>query len=200
MCELCTNLAAINTSRQSQDVAQLHAFVSSTGKATGIELGIHVAFIQSEVVQFEDARRRAFHYAQRINVRYLVAAQAVNLDKAGNRCLFFARADGLVGKTCRDPAGLATIPCLQDKVLTNHRMRDFGVRIAQRLEILTPAGRNRIGSLQILLVQHFDGTCIGTEQRRGSQLFLQRNTHLFSGLKRGASLSQAQHGGNPCSH
>ena len=130
MRELCANLAAVNVLRQFQDIAQLHACITGPGKTTRIKLAVHVTFGQTQVVQFENARNWALHQTQRINVRYLVTAQAVNLNKAGNCGLFFARSRGPAWRPGRDQATLAALSSLKTQIPANRRMCDFGFRVA----------------------------------------------------------------------
>ena len=81
MREFGADLAAINPVEQLNNVAQLHALVARSGKTAREKLGIHVGFGQTEILQLQNARDRTFHDAQRIDIGYLVTAQAIDLDE-----------------------------------------------------------------------------------------------------------------------
>ncbi len=90
-------LAAINGPEQGDDVAQPHTRVAGPRETARVELGVHVGLGQAEVVELEDAREATLHQAERIDIRDLVPAQAVDLDESGNSGLLF-------GGRCSEPA------------------------------------------------------------------------------------------------
>ncbi len=88
--DLDSDLAAVNGLEQFENVAQFHALFRCARQATRKKLGIHVGLIQAEIIEFEHARHTPLHQSQRVDVRDLVPAQAVDLDQARYSRLFLA--------------------------------------------------------------------------------------------------------------
>ena len=172
-----TDLAAVDRLQQGNNVPELHALVAGSRQSAGKEFAVQIGFGQTEVVQLQYAGHWPLHETERVDVGDLVPAQAVGLYQSRYSGLFFAGRHGAPG-TCRPHAACATaISGLIQQVISYRRVRDFGIGVSQRLEILTPGLGNRFRLVQKLLVQGFDSTGIAAEERRRGVLFLQGNTH-----------------------
>ena len=79
MSELRTNLAAIDTFQQRENIAQFHAPIVHTGQTAGKELGFHIGRIETEVVKLQNAWYAPFHKPQGIQISDLVSAKTVDL-------------------------------------------------------------------------------------------------------------------------
>src|SRR5690606_21251405 len=74
-------LSAVDLSKQREDIVQLHSRVTGPGQPAGIELAIEIRRLDAEEVELEHRRRMPLPQAERIEVRDLMAAQAVDLDQ-----------------------------------------------------------------------------------------------------------------------
>ena len=166
MGKLSADLAAIDTFQEFENVAQLHALVGRTGKSARVEFEVHVGLGQSEVALFEYARDRPLHQTKRIDVRDLVTTKAVNLDQPRDSSLLCPRRYRLAARSPGNCSRLATVACLFEQFFPNLRVRNLGVGVAHRLEIIAPSGRHGIGTLEVLLVQCLDSARVAAEQRR----------------------------------
>src|SRR5690606_23190844 len=78
--ELSRELPAVDLLQQREDVAQLHAAVARPGEAAGVELAIEVLGLDAEEVELEHRGGVPLPQPERIEIRDLMPAQAVNLD------------------------------------------------------------------------------------------------------------------------
>src|SRR5690606_33911511 len=90
VCELGRELAAIDFLQQREDVLQPHTRVPGPGKPARVELAIEIGGLDAEEIELQHGRRVPFPQTERIEVRDLVAAKAVDLDQARDGRLLLA--------------------------------------------------------------------------------------------------------------
>ena len=97
--ELGRELAAVDLLQQREDVLELHSLFSCAGQAARVELAREIGLVEPEEVEGEHGRDRPLPEPERIEVRDLMTAEAVDLDQARDRGLLLAR--GRVGAPAR---------------------------------------------------------------------------------------------------
>src|SRR5690606_12425921 len=88
--ELGGQLAAVDLLQQRENVAQLHSGVTGAGQAARVKLAVEVRGLDTEEVELQHGGRVPLPQPERIEIRDLVPAQAIDLDQARDRGLLLA--------------------------------------------------------------------------------------------------------------
>ena len=166
MGKLGTDLAAIDFSQECEYVTELHAAVAGARKAAGEVFLLHVGFCQAEIIQLQNAWYRPILQFQGIQVGYLMSPQAVHLNQAGHRRLFFL---GCRDAGRRNGSGLAVSlagSCPLKQPLADGGMSNLRLAVAKRPEIAPPALGHGVRFCHELLIQGLDRGGIAAKQWR----------------------------------
>ncbi len=175
--ELGRQLAAVDALQQRQDVLQLHALVTGAGQAAGGELARQIGLVEAQEIEAQDRGRRPLPQPERVEVRDLMAAQAIDLDQPRDRRLLLDRGRIAVsGRNGRSGYRCALL-CPAGHRPDDGAMGYVAAILGERAEILTPLRRHTARFGEKLLIEPFDIGRIGSLQRRRLVLFLEYCAH-----------------------
>ena len=125
--ELGGELAAVDLLQQRQDVLELHARVARAGEPARRELALQVRLVEPEEVEAQHGRSGTLPQAERIEIRDLMTAQAVDLDQPRDGRLLLDGRSGVGRGAAGAPCALR-LPQALRYGLNDRAVRDFGAR------------------------------------------------------------------------
>src|SRR5690606_2160138 len=172
--ELGRELSAVNLSEQREDVVQLHPRVPGSSEPAGVELAVEIRRLDTEEVELQHGRRMPLPQAERIEVRDLVAAQAIDLDQPRDGRLLLARRR-IGGRRDARGRGRRLSQPLADR-LADRPVRNLAAVRTYAAEEAAPSLRNAIRRFEIDFVKRLDERGICTLLRSRLVLLLALRT------------------------
>ena len=140
--ELGGELAAVDLLQQRQDVLELHARVARAGQTARRELALQVGLVEPEEVEAQHGGRGPIPQTERIEIRDLMPAQAVDLDQPRDGRLLLDGRSGSAAAAAAAPVR-AALPQALRYGLDDRPVRNLGAAGARACRSIgaIPAGR-----------------------------------------------------------